>query len=360
MKSPGHILVIRLSAMGDVAMTIPVLKKLTQHYLDTEFTILTRKFFAPLFEDLPRVKVFEAEVDTKYKGIGGLKKLAGELRELEIDAVADLHDVLRSNVLDVFFKVYGIPVRQIDKGRAEKKALTRKRNKKFRPLKATHQRYAEVFAELNLPVDLSSVDFLEKKKLSPQVRELTGIEPRKWLGVAPFAQHESKTYPEDLMKQVLKDLQENEQLKIFLFGGGSKEEKMLNEWEKEFPNVINAAGKFSFREELGLISNLDAMLSMDSGNGHLAANYGVPVLSLWGLTHPHAGFAPFAQPQDHSLVPDLERYPEIPTSIYGTKTPAKYEDAMRTIPAGKVVEKLKEILNLQFFFALFFSLSLFA
>ena len=346
MKKPGHILVIRLSALGDVAMTLPVLRRVSETYPELKFTVLTRKFFAPLFEDLPNVEVYEADVKGRHKGLVGLKRLAGELKTKNFEAVADLHNVLRTQVLKLLFQVDGIPVKQIDKGRSEKKALTRNENKVFKQLKSTHQRYADVFTALGYPIELSGDTIPHKKALSPAVREIAGTEPKKWLGIAPFAQHNAKMYPQDLMKEVLKMLSKNERIKIFLFGAGEAESAVLNQWEQDFPNVVSMAGKVSFREELALISNLDAMLSMDSGNGHLAANYGVPVITLWGLTHPYTGFAPFKQPSSNSLLPDLEQYPQIPTSIYGNKVPDGYYDVMRSIPAERVVEKIEEILQL--------------
>ena len=330
--------------MGDVAMTVPVIKRVTEVYPGTKITVLTRRFFAPLFKDLENVEVYEADVHGRHKGVAGLKKLSRELQNLGIDAVADLHNVLRSNILKAFFQLAGIPVQQVDKGRKERRLLTRKNNKVFKRLKSTHQRYADVFNALGLSVNLYNTEFLHKRKLSENVKEITGQEPKKWLGIAPFAQHESKAYPIDLMKEVLKELEKEKNLKIFLFGGGAQETKELGQWEQEFENAVSVAGKISFDEELSLISQLDAMLSMDSGNGHLAANFGVPVITLWGLTHPYTGFAPFRQPDENSLLPDLKRYPAIPTSIYGKNIPAGYEEVMNTIPSQKVVDKIKEVL----------------
>ncbi|UZH56616.1 glycosyltransferase family 9 protein [Salinimicrobium tongyeongense] len=345
MGRPRHILVIRLSAMGDVAMMLPVLKAFTEKYPDVKLSLLTRRFFTPMFKDLPNVQVFEAEVKGRHQGLRGLKRLSSELLDLKIEAVADLHNVLRSNILKFFFKLKGIPVRQIDKGRKEKKALTRSNNKVFKQLKATQQRYAEVFDKLGYPVDISAVQVLQKQESTENLRAVTGEKAEKWLGIAPFAQHASKAYPEDLMKEVLQELQKGQNLKIFLFGGGKEETGKLAAWEKTFPKAVSVAGKLSFEEELALISNLDLMLSMDSGNGHLAANFGVPVISIWGLTHPYTGFAPFRQPATNSLLPNLQKYPAIPTSIYGKDIPKGYEEVMRSIPPQKVVEKIKELLG---------------
>ncbi|GAB2762659.1 glycosyltransferase family 9 protein [Salinimicrobium soli] len=347
MSLAKHILVIRLSAMGDVAMTVPVVKRVTERFPDVKITFLTKGFLTPLFKNLRNVDVFEADVNGRHKGVAGLKRLSRELQDLGIDAVADLHNVLRSNILKVFFQLSGIPVKQIDKGRQEKKALTRRSNKIFLPLKTTHERYADVFDQLGFPIDLTSGSALSKENLSPRASILVGEEPKKWLGVAPFAQHKAKAYPLDLVKELLGRLEKEENLKIFLFGGGREEEQLLSDLEKDCSNATSVAGKLKFEEELALISNLDAMLSMDSGNGHIAANYGIPVISLWGLTHPYTGFAPFGQPLENSLLPDLDKYPAIPTSVYGKEIPKGYEDVMRTIPSEKVVGKVKELLLLK-------------
>lgn len=343
MEEPRHILVIRLSAMGDVAMIVPVLTALGRTYPEVKITVLTRTFFAPIFQELDNVEVFGADIKGEHKGLPGLKKLEGELRSRGIDAVADLHNVLRSNILKKFFQFYGIPVKQIDKGRADRQALTRSRKKVFAPLKSTHQRYADVFSKLGYPLDLKTFQFPGKRKLSPAIVEVVGNKPKKWVGIAPFAQHSSKIYPSDLMQEVLKKLSTIETIEVFLFGGGGSEHQMMYQWEQKFGNIKNISGHFTFEEELDLISNLDAMISMDSGNGHLAANYGIPVITLWGLTHPYTGFMPFGQPSSNSLLPDLEQYPLIPTSVYGTRIPPGYESAMRTIPPEKVVQKVREV-----------------
>ncbi|UJH90223.1 glycosyltransferase family 9 protein [Antarcticibacterium sp. 1MA-6-2] len=330
--------------MGDVAMLVPVLRVVTSTYPAIKITVLTRKFFSPLFKDIQNVQVYPADVKGLHAGVMGLSRLGRELRDIGVDAVADMHDVLRSNVLKTIFCFYGIPVKQLDKGRKEKKELTTAHNKVFKQLKTTHQRYADVFRQLGYPIDLKNHKFPPKQKLSPGVLTLTGNAPHKWIGVAPFAKHDSKVYPADLLEEVLKELNREAKTKIFLFGGGKAEEEKLELYATKFENVVSVAGKLKFEEELELISNLDVMLSMDSGNAHLAAMYGVPVITIWGVTHPFAGFKPFNQPIENCLLPDLHKYPAIPTSIYGNKFPEGYEDVMRTIPPGRVVNRIKVIL----------------
>ncbi len=344
MKHPSHILVIRLSAMGDVAMTVPVLRVLTQTYPDLKLTVLSRLFFEPLFEGIPNLDFIEADVYGKHKRLG-LIKLAKEAKGSGIDAVADLHNVIRSKIITEYLKFKGLKTASIDKGRAEKKALVNAAGRDISQLKTTPQRYADVFEKLGFPLDLNNYFPPNRKALAPKLNGFIGVEPKKLIGIAPFAAHEGKMYPLNLMEEVIAKLDASEKYRIFLFGGGKKEIEKLKKLESPFANVVNVAGKLNFDEELSLISNLDLMLSMDSGNGHLAAIYGMPVITLWGVTHPYAGFGPFIQPENHQLVSNREKYPLIPTSIYGNKFPKDYEEVMKTISPETVVLKIREVLS---------------
>ncbi|MHA7829948.1 MAG: glycosyltransferase family 9 protein [Flagellimonas sp.] len=340
-----HILLIRLSAMGDVAMTVPVIRALTDQYPEIQLTVLTKKLFAPIFDGLENVQVKEADVKNRHKGLMGLWRLYKELKPLKFDAVADLHNVLRSRILKKYFALERVRFAQIDKGRKEKKALTRPKNKVFEQLKSTHQRYADVFADLGFTVDLSTAKPLERVQLSEKVLELVQQDTKKWVGIAPFAAHEGKMYPLESTKEVIQALNDTDKYKILLFGGGASEVEVLEKLADSYENVVCMAGKLNLSEELLLISNLDVMLSMDSGNAHMAANYGIPVVTLWGVTHPYAGFYPFGQPMENALLADREEYPLIPTSVYGNKVPQSYENAMNTIKPEEVLEKLMGVLE---------------
>lgn len=345
MRSKKHLLVIRLSAMGDVAMTVPVISALVYQNPDIKVTVLTRAFFKPLFSQLPNVSVYEADVNGKHKGVLGLWKLYKSLKALEINAVADLHNVLRSNILKIYFKLGGFQFAQIDKGRTEKKALTRPNNKVFKDLKTTHQRYIDVFKALEYTIDLSSNVILQKRKLSAKLQQEFDSEGIKKIGIAPFAAFQGKMYPLDLMEQVISELSKIDTYQILLFGGGKKEQEVLENWENDYENISSILGKATFSEELALISNLDTMLAMDSGNAHLAALFGVPTVTLWGVTHPYAGFYPFGQNIENALLSDRKEFPLIPTSVYGNKMPKGYTEAMRSIHPQDIVKKLKTILE---------------
>jgi len=335
-----HILVIRLSAMGDVAIAVPLLNTLVCRYPELEFTVLTKNSFAPLFHNIPRVKVKIADVKSTHKGIPGLYKLSNELKESPITAIADIHNVLRSKVLGFFLKSNGLKVFKINKGRAEKKALTRTENKHFKPLKTTANRYADVFEHLGFPLDLKTISFLDKIPLGKEMASsFKWTSNQKWIGIAPFAAHEGKTYPLHLMEQVITKLAKGNTYEVFLFGS-PQESSTLDRSALPYKNVHNLAGKFDFKTELKFISNLDLMLSMDSGNGHLAAMYGVKVITIWGQTHPYLGFAPYGQTKDCQLLPDREKFPFLPTSVYGNSKGIDNHAILSSISPDKVVEKI--------------------
>jgi ADP-heptose:LPS heptosyltransferase len=332
------LLVIRLSAMGDVAMTVPVLKAVLAQNKNVEITVLTRAFFAPTFKELSNVSVIIADVNNKHKGFKGLYRLYKTLKQEDFFAIADLHNVLRTTILKLFF--FGKKYYQINKGRAEKKELISGKNRI--QLKTTHQRYADVFEKIGLSADVSNPTFFKRQTLPKEVNSfLKNKSNKKLIGIAPFAAHKGKMYPLEKMKIVIEKLSKNYAILLF---GGKNDANQLKELELN-SDIFSIAGKISFEEELNTISNLDLMLSMDSGNAHLAANYGVKVITVWGVTHPFAGFAPFYQPKDFSLLPDLTKFPKVPTSIYGNSYPEGYEDAAGSILPETILEKVEMILN---------------
>ncbi|WP_257018497.1 glycosyltransferase family 9 protein [Winogradskyella pacifica] len=338
MPKPKHILVLRFSAMGDVAMTVPVLRALSAQYPELKITVVTRAFFRPFFKDLENVSFYEADLKGEHKGVLGLYKLSKELKKLRFDAVADLHNVLRSKILKLFF--FGKKVIQLNKGRAEKKALTS--GASFKQLKTTHQRYADVFEDLGFTVDLSNPTFPKPKTLTEKLNAFISNKSFKTIGIAPFAAHQSKMYPLEQMETVIEELSKD--YNVVLFGGGAKEVELLNQLEIKYTNVKSVAGELNLEEELILISNLDLMLAMDSGNSHMAAMLGKKVITIWGVTHPFAGFAPFNQPIDFALTANRDQFPLIPTSIYGNKFPEGYEKAASSVSEAVIVSKIKAVI----------------
>ncbi len=331
--------------MGDVAMTVPVLRALVAQHPEVKITVVSRVFYKPIFKNIPNVNFFSAHLHHRHKGLLGLFRLYKDLKSKGVTEFADLHDVLRSKIIRTLFSFSGIKTGTVDKGRADKAALIRAENKIFKPLSTMFERYVTVFEQLGFSLDLSNPIFPPKQKLDTEIVDLIGENYQKLIGIAPFARYDSKVYPLDLMQQVIDKLASTKTHKILLFGGGKKEIELLDSISKDKENVLVVAGQLKFKQELQLISNLDVMLSMDSGNAHLAAMLGVKVITLWGATHPFAGFSPFNQPIENALVSNRNLFPKLPTSVYGNKKVSGYENAMRTIPIESVINKINSFLE---------------
>ena len=340
-----HIIIIRLSAMGDVAMTVPGVRALSAQYSNAKITVVSRAFFRPFFDDIPHVSFFVFDDKKKHKGFFGILKLFWDLKKLKPNFYVDFHNVLRTKIVGFLFGFTSIKTTVIDKKRQEKKAITAKTKTNFAPIENVFQKQSNALKRIGFNIDLLTAVFPPKAILNENIRSLFCTETgKKLIGIAPFAQYQTKVYPIDLMQTVIDELAKKSDYKLLLFGGGKSEIMLLESLAKNHKNVMVVAGQLSFQEELKLISNLDVMLSMDSGNAHIAAMLGVNVVTLWGATHPFTGFIPYNQPTENCLTADRNLYPEIPTSVYGNIIVEGYENAMRTILPSTVMQKIREVL----------------
>ena len=203
--------------------------------------------------------------------------------------------------------------------------------------------YQEVFNKLGFSIDLTTDHVYPPSKVFNLNTNTIDIETGKLVGIAPFAKHQGKMYPLDLMQKIVSYIQDNHT--VFLFGYGKIEMQTINRWSSALNNVYSCEDLGGFENEVALISNLDLMISMDSANGHIASIYNVPVITLWGLTHPYTGFTTFNTNPDNQLCVDREKYPLVPNSIYGNKELKGYEDAMRSINYNDVLARAESILN---------------
>lgn len=313
------ILALRFSALGDIAMTVPVVIGFCQQYPDIELVMLTSKLGAKIYNglaDLPaNLTVRGIDVKNDYKHVFGLNRLYKELKIDKFDAVADLHDVLRTKWIDMRFSLSGKQVVSIDKGRSEKKAVVR--HQLDTNLRPQIERYVEVFEKLGFPVQLTYQGTAAPAPSHPFMPEGLAI------GVAPSAQHKGKVYPRLLLqKAIAQVLDKRPDLHVYLFGGAA-EQAELDAWAAtNSEHITNTAGRETFADDLALMQQLRLVVSMDSANMHLASLVGTRVISIWGATHPKTGFMGYRQSTDDAIQLAM---PCRPCSVFGNK-PCKYGD----------------------------------
>lgn len=327
------LLVIRFSALGDIAMSVPVVHDLAVQYPDLDITMLSREMARPLFERLPKnVHFIAADLKGRHKGLFGLNRLLRDIHFKNFDYIADFHDVLRTQWLRFVCRLFGKKAAKIDKGRKGKKALTRQKNKVFVQQATSFERYAKVLEQLGFPIKPQFVKldysvFCEMQKMPSET----------WIGIAPFAKHEAKVYPLEKMELVIKALSEREHTTVFLFGGGKEENEQIERLCAKYKNVKPAKSRQGLKGEVALMGQSDVMLSMDSANMHLASLVGTRVVSLWGGTHPYAGFWGWNQKPEDCIQVDL---PCRPCSVYGNKDCLRGDYAcMNGIAPDQIIEK---------------------
>lgn len=338
-----NVLLIRFSAIGDVAMTVPVIHSLAKAYPDVHFTMLSNTRFRPLFENMPQnVSFLGVDLKKDYHGAGAIVRLFHFLHKKHFDAVADLHGVLRTYSLSALYRLFFTRVCTIDKERKSRKRLTRLHDKDLTPRLTSFERYQAVLKKLgfSFELDFTSIYGSGKGNLS-KIQPIVGEKDCVWVGVAPFAAHQGKIYPLYLMEDVVAQIDSSCLCRQFVFAYG-KERALVNDWAEKYRSVEIIDTSLGMSGELILMSNMNVMLAMDSSNMHLASLTGTPVVSVWGATHPAAGFLGYGQKPDDCVQMDL---PCRPCSIYGKKE-CIYGDCrcMTGIDPDAVFNKVKKYL----------------
>lgn len=313
--------------MGDVVLLVPVVRSLVAAYPEVEVTVVTRPKFASFFTDIDRVVPYPADVDYTYNGIFGMRELFRKLlQRADYEVVIDAHDHIRTIVMRTLFKLFTVPVVVFDKGRPQKKAFTRKENKDVTPLPNTVERYRQAFVKAGfdfpiLPPPYLSIRDFTRNEVNTWLDGQGLTKSQQWIGIAPFAMHTSKIWPLENYAKLIGTLSSNSNVRFFLFGGGEKEIAFFKTLKEEFPEHCHVvAGNLKIKQELALMERLDLMICVDSSNMHLATLMNIPVVSVWGGTHPDVGFAPYGSPRENIVQISRDELPCRPCSVYGRET----------------------------------------
>lgn len=324
-----NVVILRLSALGDVAMTVPVIYSVARQYPNVQFTVVTRPFFRRVFINPPsNLSFIDFDAKGRHKGLFGLLKLISELMKHRFAAVADLHDLPRTRLIGFALRLTGSSVAVVDKNRKGRKNLTKDKLRTFQ--QNYIERYADVFSRLRLPITLN-------------FKNLYSVdEERRGVGIAPFARYQTKTYPPDKMEVVAQKLTEAG-VNVTLFGAAGEEQVQLEQWVQRNPKLKSLAGCLPIEEEIHEMSRLRVMVTMDSANMHLASLVGTPVVSIWGSTIPQCGFLGYGQSANNTLWVDL---PCQPCSVAGLpECPLGNTACMHRLTPSQIYEKVLSFLT---------------
>jgi len=322
--------------MGDVAMLPHALRALRAAYPDLRITVATPKLFRPFFRGLG-VDFLEVDAKGRHHSLWGMLRLAREARRLGVDAVADVHGIIRSAFFRHLMQVCGVPVAHIDKEHAEKRRFIQQGGAHSEPLRHTVLRYCDVFRRLGFVFD-DPTPVARTERPNP-----LGPKTGRWIGFAPFSAQQGKTYPDDLSREAVR-LLAGRCDRLFIHSGGNDEAAFALEMERTYPNVTALYGKIGLGDEMDLIACLDCVVSMDSLVMHLAALVATPVVSVWGATHPGLGFLGWGCDRRNILQADMACRP---CSVYGAK-PCRFGDfrCLRAVTPQAIADKVEEVLEM--------------
>lgn len=327
-KYARRLVAIRFSALGDIAMTVPVIYSVAKAYPDTEIIFVTRPFFGRMFINPPaNVRVMTFDLKEEYKGLRGTMRIARELARLHPDYVADMHDMARTKIITAWLRLHGAKTATVDKARGA-------RHKVYaggEPQRQYIDRYFDTFRRLGFDAvtDFNSVYDKDSATSIPVTIKSPAV------GIAPFARYTNKTYPPEMMRKVARMLA-SQGVNVYLFGGRGAEADTLASWQEE--GITSLAGQFPLEDEIAVMGRLDVMVSMDSANQHLAGLAGTKVVSIWGSTTPACGFLGFGQTADDAVYLGLGCQP---CTIAGSKRcPKGHMDCLRKLPEETIVSKV--------------------
>src|SRR5690606_10759670 len=183
-----HLLVIRNSAMGDVALALPAVRSALETYPELKITFVSHRSYSPFFEGITRLTFFPVDFKSEFRGIPGIIRLAQKIMKAgPYDAVLDLHSVIRSWIITAYFKAKGTAVIVIDKDRNGKKAITRKHFKIFKRLTPTYERYCKVFEKAGFPIKLAVGPWIKAREFPDTFFKENSLYPKDktWVGFAP-------------------------------------------------------------------------------------------------------------------------------------------------------------------------------
>jgi ADP-heptose:LPS heptosyltransferase len=311
------ILIIRFSALGDVAISIPVIAAFAKQHPESQVYVLSKRNFSSIFENVSENVFFlGADFQNEHKGVFGLWSLFKQLKRINPNYIIDLHGVLRSHFIRTLFFLSGKKTASIKKGRKEKKALTKRNHKVFKRLLPVVERYKRVFSDIGFDIVLDYSFVFQGNQTNYDDNFLKFSEGKTNLAIAPFAKHQGKIYPALKMVKLLEMLAQKGKYEIFLFGGGKDEMIQMVEWQQKIPSLQIVAGRMSLQDEICIMKKMNMMITMDSANMHLASLAGVRVISIWGATHPYAGFGPLNQNNQDIIQIELNCRP---CSVFGNK-----------------------------------------
>lgn len=334
-------IIIRLSALGDVAMTLPALYSAADDHPGDQFVLVTQYFMSRLVIQSPlNLTTIPFQLE-QYGSPLGLLRFTKKLHQLYPNAiVVDLHHSLRTRSMGFILKTLGHRLISIEKPYEERKKLLETRVEQRVDPELYLPRMTDLYF---LTLKRAGLNMLSKGRL---VTGRTNCPRRITIGIAPNAHYRGKMISREQVLQLIDGLSERfPDCDMILYGAAGAEARKNRELVQLRPNKVRLTAAEGLANEVEEIAQLDCMVSMDSANQHIAAMVGTPVISIWGATHPASGYIPFRTPLANCIGAELECRP---CSIKGDKICHRGDYAcLSLLSIPKIIDAVEKEVNLR-------------
>lgn len=284
-------LIIRLSSIGDIVLTTPVIRCLKMQVATAEIHFLTKHSFHSIVESNPYIdKIHYLQYD--------LDEVIRKLQQEDFDYVIDLHHNLRTWKIK---RALGKKSFSFHKLNLRKWLLTAF---KVNTLPGTHivQRYLSTVAAFGVKDDGGGLDYFIPEKDRISETDIPASHHAGYIGVVIGAAHATKQLPVAKLQQLCAGIEHP----LILLGGKEDAENGDHIASVDPGKIYNACGKFSLNESADLVSRSRLIITHDTGLMHIAAAFKKPILSVWGNTVPDFGMYPyFGRDQKVTTLHDL-------------------------------------------------------
>jgi heptosyltransferase-2 len=347
MNPPEKILIIRFSSLGDIVLTTPVIKSLKEKFPQSKIFFLTKNQYQDLLKNDPNIfSLIRFDPKEEHKGISGFLKLVKELQVFKFDLVVDLHANLRSFLIRHLLKAEL-------KIKYDKRWLARFLlvHFKFLKVKPIHTVDSYLGALKKIGVNLFEKDprifldeggeeFLKDFLIEKNIQNDDIV-----VGIHPGARWESKRWTEEKFAKVCQILNQKPKVKIILFGDQKDQEVICRISRQAKDQKLFKAVNLPLNKFMSLIKRCDCFITNDSGPMHIASALGVPVVMIFGPTHPKLGFAPIGS-ENIILTADVKCSP---CSLHGEKRcHEKSRFCMDLIEPEMVMDAVERLLKKRF------------
>ena len=322
------ILVYRLSSIGDIVLTTPVVRNIRKKFPDAEIHYLTRKKYA-------EVPGFNPNIDKLITVEHTPNEIVKELQRENYDYYIDLHRNIRSKALKRKLKAKYSTFPKLNL----KKYLYTKL--KINRLPDIHivDRYMMAVQHLSVENDGKGLDFFINDRIS-----LPQIPHNEFIVFAIGATFNTKRYPQDQVAEFVKV----SPLPVYILGGSS-EEKMGEKLEAESNGkAVSWCGKLSLQQSAEMINRAKLCISNDTGMMHFAAALKKTLISIWGNTVPAFGMYPYypESMQNRYKILEVKDLKCRPCSKLGhTECPKKHFKCMKEITPSQVLDAALTLLK---------------